>query len=188
MLVKPKYKFIVIKKPTKVLKSCLTLFLSSCSYSWHLTHWGLDKINTICRKHFQMDFLKEKSYIDSNFTEVCSEGCKLTVSHDWFRKYLGLNTMRQRQNGRHSADDTFNRIFVNENVRISIKFSLKFVHKGPTNNITALVQIMAWRHLGNKPFSEAMMDSLPMHICIIQPQWVKEQVKNYYLNQIYNIK
>ena len=35
--------------------------------------------------------------------------------------------------------------FVNENVRISIKFSLKFVPKGPISNIPALVQIMDWR-------------------------------------------
>ena len=47
-------------------------------------------------------------------------------------------------NGQHFADDTFKRIFSNENVRISIKISLKFVPKGPINNIPALVQIMAW--------------------------------------------
>ena len=41
------------------------------------------------------------------------------------------------------ADDTFKRIFLNENARISIKISLKFVSKGPINNIPALVQIMA---------------------------------------------
>ena len=46
-------------------------------------------------------------------------------------------TLRPRQNGRYFADDTFNRIFVNENVRISIKFSLKFVPKGPINYIPA---------------------------------------------------
>ena len=34
--------------------------------------------------------------------------------------------------------------FVNENVRISIEISLKFVPKGPVNNIPALVPIMAW--------------------------------------------
>ena len=55
------------------------------------------------------------------------------------------------------ADDTFKRIFLNENVIISIKFSLKFVPKVRINNIPALVQIMA-RHLpGGKPLSEPMM-------------------------------
>ena len=56
-----------------------------------------------------------------------------------------INTLRPRQNGRRFADDTFKRIFLNENVRISIKISLKFVPKGPINNIPALVQILAWR-------------------------------------------
>ena len=50
-----------------------------------------------------------------------------------------INTLRPRQNGRHFADDTFNRIFMNENVRISIKISFKFVPKGLINNIPALV-------------------------------------------------
>ena len=34
---------------------------------------------------------------------------------------------------------------VNENIWILIKISLKFVPKGQINNISALVQIMAWR-------------------------------------------
>ena len=38
-----------------------------------------------------------------------------------------------------SQTDTFKRIFLNERVRISIKMSLKFVPKGPINNIPALV-------------------------------------------------
>ena len=56
--------------------------------------------------------------------------------------FLANNTLRRRQNARHFAEDTFNRIFINENIRISIKFSLKFVPKGPISNIQALVQIM----------------------------------------------
>ena len=68
-----------------------------------------------------------------------------------------FNTLKPRQNGRHFADDIFKRIFLNENVCIPIKISLKFVPKGPVNNIPALVQIMAWRRLGGKPLSETMM-------------------------------
>ena len=58
------------------------------------------------------------------------------------------------------ADDTFKRKFVNENVLILIKVSLKFVPKGPINNIPALVKIMAWCLPGDKPFSEPMMTRL----------------------------
>ena len=83
-----------------------------------------------------------------------------------------VNTLRPRQNGRRFADDTFKRIFLNENVRILIKISLKFVPKGQINNIPALDQIMAWRRSGDKPLSEPMMVSLLTHICVTRPQWV----------------
>ena len=62
-----------------------------------------------------------------------------------------LNTLRPRQNGRHFADDILKCIFLNENVWIPIKFPLKFVPKGPIDNIPTLVQVMAWRRPGDKP-------------------------------------
>ena len=73
------------------------------------------------------------------------------------RRYLSVNTLRPSQSGRFFPDDTFKHIFLNENIRISVKISLKFAPKGPINNIPALVQIMAWRRPGDKPLSEAMM-------------------------------
>ena len=57
--------------------------------------------------------------------------------------------------------------FLNGNVWIRIKISLKFVPKCPIDNIPALVQIMAWRRPGDKPLSEPMMVSLLTHICVI---------------------
>ena len=84
-----------------------------------------------------------------------------------------FNTLRRRRNEQHFADDIFKHIFFNENVLISIKISLKFVPKGPINNIPALVQIITWRRSGDKPLSEPMMISLPTHICVTRPQWVK---------------
>ena len=85
---------------------------------------------------------------------------------------LLVNTLRLGQHGRHFADNIFNCIFLNENVWIPIKISLKFVPKGPINNIPVLVQIMAWRRPGDKPLSEPMMVRLPTHICVTRPQWV----------------
>ena len=81
-----------------------------------------------------------------------------------------INTLRPRQNGRHFGDDVLKRIFLNENVRISMEISLKFVPKGPMNNIPALVQVMAWRRPGDKPLTEARMESLLTHIWVIRPQ------------------
>ena len=83
-----------------------------------------------------------------------------------------FNTLRPRQNGRQFTDGIFKYIFLNENVWIPIKISLKFVPKGPINNIPSLVQIMVWRRPGAKPFSEPMMVSLLTHICVSRPQWV----------------
>ena len=80
-----------------------------------------------------------------------------------------INTLRPRQNGCHFADNIFKCIFLNENVWIS----LKFVPKGPINNIPAMVQIMVWRCPGNKLLSEPMVVNLLTHICIVRPQWVR---------------
>ena len=90
---------------------------------------------------------------------------------------ISARVLMPRQDGRHFADDTFNRIFFYGNVRISIEFSLKFVPKGPINNIPAFVHIMAWGRPGDKPSSEPMMVSLLTQICVTRPQWVKHFCK-----------
>ena len=54
-------------------------------------------------------------------------------------------------------DAIFKCIFVKENTWISIDISLKFVPKGQINNISALVQIMAWRRPGNKLLFEQII-------------------------------
>ena len=54
------------------------------------------------------------------------------------------------------ADDKFKYIFLNENdkIIITIRISLKFVPRSPIDNNQALVQVMAWRRIGNKSFPE----------------------------------
>ena len=84
-----------------------------------------------------------------------------------------VNTLRPRQDGCHFPDDTFKWIFLNENVSISIKISLKFVPNGPIDKSPALVQIIAWCRPGDKPLSVPMMVNLLTHICVTRPQWVK---------------
>ena len=63
----------------------------------------------------------------------------------------------------------FRFVLLNENVWISIKISLKFLPKGPINNIPTLVPIMTWRRPGDKPLSKPMMVSLLTHICTTRP-------------------
>ena len=109
-------------------------------------------------------------YIKNVVTFICS--CK-------------INTLRPRQNGRHFVDDIFKYIFLNENVWIPIKMSLKFVPKGPISNIPKLAQIMAWHWPGVKPLSEPMMVKSPKHLCVTRFQWVNawqfqsHQMKGY---------
>ena len=53
--------------------------------------------------------------------------------------FENINRLRPRENGRHFADDILKCIFLTENVWIPIEISLKFVPKGPIDNIPALV-------------------------------------------------
>ena len=87
----------------------------------------------------------------------------LLCEHNVYSIKAVVNKLRPRKNGRH----------LNENVWILINISLKFVPKGPINNIPSLLEIMSWRRPGDKPLSEPMMVSLLTHICVNRPQWVK---------------
>ena len=65
-----------------------------------------------------------------------------------------VNSSPPGQNDQHFADEIFTCIFMNEKCCISIRLSLKFVAKGPIDNKSALVQVMAWRRTGDKPLAE----------------------------------
>ena len=58
--------------------------------------------------------------------------------------------------GRDKMGDIFKCIFSNENVWILMKIALKFVPKGPINDIPALVRLLT-------------------HVCVTRPQWVKTE-------------
>ena len=103
---------------------------------------------------------------------------------DCFTVFLhSYNSLRQRRNRRH-FDDMFKCFFLNENVLILIKISLKFVAKVQISNIPTLVQIKAWRPPGDKPLSEPMKVSLLTHICVTRPQWINGRlVGNQWLDK-----
>ena len=118
---------------------------------------NVERVKTTCRKKRVHWYLaKIQMYLNKKISQIL-----------W-----SVNTLGPRQNGSHFADDICKGIFLNENVWIPIKISLKFVSQGPINNIPALVQIMAWRRPGDKPLSGPMMVRLPTHICVTRPQWV----------------
>ena len=72
--------------------------------------------------------------VDSNLFKAAAYDNVLSTG-----KLGHVNTLRPRQNGRNFPDDIFKWIFLNENVWISINISLKFVPRGPINNIPSLV-------------------------------------------------
>ena len=55
------------------------------------------------------------------------------------------------------ADDIFKRIFMNENVKISIQILLKFVSMSSNDNKSAYVEVMAWCRTGDNPLPEQML-------------------------------
>ena len=113
--------------------------------------------------------------LGTNFSEILSEidtlsfkQMRLKMSSGKWRPYcLGLNVLTHWGRDKMAAifQMTFsNGLSGNENVWISINISLKFVPRGPINNIPTLLQVMAWHRPGDKPLSEPMMVRLPTHI------------------------
>ena len=74
------------------------------------------------------------------------------MASKFFLTHLPLNKMAAIL-----ANDNFKCSFVNENDRIPIQISLKFVPKSPIDNNPALVMIMVWRRKCDKPLSEPML-------------------------------
>ena len=89
---------------------------------------------------------------------------------------MAVKTSRPRQNGRHFVNFSSKFILSNKSISTSINISLNFVPGGQINNISAVVQIMAWHRPGDKPLSEKKMINLLTHRCVTRPQWVKQQM------------
>ena len=99
----------------------------------------------------------------------------------WYGEYLLIYALSLTHWGRDKVDVSsrttfFKCIFLNEKAWISVKLSPKFVPRGAVDNIRALVQIMAWRRIGDKPLSEPMMVIVLRYICVIRPQWVVTEI------------
>ena len=152
------------------LCTCKVLYM--CHQHKHRDkHRHTQKTNTPGEKYHHLAIAADKHFYQSTLTSSYFPFLVVIII-----SITIINSLRLRQNRRHFAEDVFKCNFLNGNVWIPIKISLKFVPTGPINNIPALVQIMAWRRPGDKPLPEPMMDSLPTHICIIRPQWVNNCV------------
>ena len=78
---------------------------------WNSVRWKTSTVNVSCYGEILWAPLALK--LTKQVRVLC---------YDW---QPGINSLRPRQNGRLFADDTLKCIFLNENVRISIKISLK---------------------------------------------------------------
>ena len=75
---------------------------------------------------------------------------------------LDLKTLGPERYGHHFAHETF--IFFKESLYIMIRISMEFVPKGPIDNRSALLFLMAWWRTGIKQLSEPMVSVV--HWCI----------------------
>ena len=78
------------------------------------------------------------------------------------------------------ADDIFKCIFANEKFYILITVSLKLVPRSPIDHKAALVLVMVWHRVGDKPLSEPMLtwftDAYMQH----QGRWVYNTLRPIY--------
>ena len=85
--------------------------------------------------------------------ESCRQHFQVTVT-PW------INTLRPRQNGRQFP---------------RFHWTLFLSPKSPIDNKSSLVQIMAWRQIGNKPLPEPVMTHFnDAYMCVTRPRWVKD--------------
>ena len=99
----------------------------------------------------------------------------ITVSADaqGSKVSLAINSSLPGQNSSRFANDIFKCIFLNEKFCISIWISLKFVPEGAIHKKRALVQVMAWRGVGNKPLPEpVLIQFTDEYICVTKGRWV----------------
>ena len=86
-------------------------------------------------------------------TRMVTEGIDLDLEVKGRR----FNSSPHGQNGHHFADYVFKCIFINFIFFISTRIALNFVPEDPTDNKSALFQIMDWRRTSGKPLFEPML-------------------------------
>ena len=86
-------------------------------------------------------------------------------------RYWFINSSPPGQNGRHFDRRCFKWSFLNENGRIPIQISVKFVPGSPIEHKPTVVQVMAWCRTGDEPLPGPMMtqftDAYMWHIFFV---------------------
>ena len=116
----------------------------------------------------QWDFsVPDGDWVTDRSTKLCFTRTGIPIAQTpWLSNFYNgtslaantyINSSPPGQNGNHFAGDILRWIFAHERFYIFINISLKFVPKGLIHNNPALVQIMAWRRIGDKPLAETML-------------------------------
>ena len=79
-----------------------------------------------------------------------------SIINDWL-DWICLTHLPLEKMAAILADDNFKCMSLNENYRIPILVSLKFIPRSRIDNMPALVQVMAWHWTGNKLLPELML-------------------------------
>ena len=103
-------------------------------------------------------------------------GDALHNCYDRCRWQCSINALRPRQNGRYSAYDIFKCILLNENLRILITISLKFVPNGSIEIMPALFLVTAWHGQAQGHYLNRWRSSLLAHKGITRPQWINNEM------------
>ena len=120
---------------------CYKCIVYTCLNSWHLSWYNFIYVKSM--------------YGHSRAKTLLS--FKYNLIHLPLNKMAAISQDNLSVKWQPSCWDIFRCIFLNEKFCILIESSLKFVPKGPIDNIPALVQIMAWHLFGAKPLSEPML-------------------------------
>ena len=113
-------------------------------------------------------------------TSFQSKICDLAVKQQSPSQMQSILThLPPGQNSRHFRRRHFKCIFLYKNDRIPIWISMKFVPRCPIDNITAFVQLMAWRRPGDKPITEPMLTHFIDAYMGHSGRWVKNHAHSF---------
>ena len=103
----------------------------------------------------QQNHIITESVVIQYYIQHCNDKCQIWINSSFFE-----------QNGCHFAEVIFKCIFMNEKFCILIPISLKFLPKGPIDNKSTPVQVMAWRRAGDKSLPWTSADPVPWRIYV----------------------
>ena len=84
------------------------------------------------------------------------------------QEMLCVKTLSLRQDGHYFQTTFWNTFSSMKTFEFWLKYQLMFVHRGLSDNKSALIWEMAWCQTGDRPLSEPMMTKFTMHICIMR--------------------